>query len=119
MPKYERYPSNFCVGTINDLARGANYTAKIHGFWSDYDATDRIQFDKLVILSKLALIVSEVGEAVEAVRTGNAEELGEELADIIIRTLDMAHQLGYDVQSEVYSKMQYNITRPFKHGKAL
>jgi len=41
----------------------------------------------------------------------------EELADIIIRCGDLAEALGIDLSKAVRQKMDYNATRPFKHGK--
>lgn len=43
-----------------------------------------------------------------------------EIADIIIRCLDFAGEHGIDIGSAVREKMEFNRTRPFKHGnKAL
>lgn len=41
----------------------------------------------------------------------------EEMADIIIRVLDLAGHRGIDLGRAVLVKMQYNSTRPHKHGK--
>lgn len=41
----------------------------------------------------------------------------EELADIIIRALDVSRRLKIDIQRAIELKHAYNITRPFKHGK--
>lgn len=64
----------------------------------------------------LALIHSEVSEALEADRKGNKENLAEELADVCIRTFDLAAHLGIDLETAIYNKMAFNKTRPFKHG---
>ena len=40
----------------------------------------------------------------------------EECADIIIRSLDMAARLGLDVEDIVLRKHQYNTTREYRHG---
>ena len=40
----------------------------------------------------------------------------EELADIIIRALDTACQLGVDMNNAVSNKMKYNLSRPYRHG---
>ena len=80
---------------------------------------------------KLMLIVDEVAEAHEELRKGipvtevyyNAdrptkpEGLGPELADIIIRTIQLAAALGIDIGAMVKLKHDYNVTRPYKHGK--
>lgn len=42
--------------------------------------------------------------------------LEEELADILIRTLDTAHAFGVDIDRAVEAKMAYNATRAHRHG---
>lgn len=42
-----------------------------------------------------------------------------ELADIIIRCFDFAHEHGIDLDRAVALKMAYNATRPYKHGRKL
>lgn len=39
-----------------------------------------------------------------------------ELADILIRVLDVCGAYGIDIDSVVQEKMGYNRTRPFRHG---
>ncbi len=46
-------------------------------------------------------------------RLSNAAE---EIADVIIRALDMAEFLGVDPAEAVAVKMAFNTSRPFKHG---
>ncbi len=41
----------------------------------------------------------------------------DELADIIIRTAELAMSMGIDLQAHVEAKMAYNAGRPYKHGK--
>lgn len=65
----------------------------------------------------LALIHSEVSEALEADREGDDELYAEELADIIIRVMDHAESEGIDLQEEVVTKMEINEQREYKHGK--
>jgi NTP pyrophosphatase (non-canonical NTP hydrolase) len=65
----------------------------------------------------LALIHSEVSEALEADREGDDELYAEELADIVIRVLDHAESEGIDLEEEVESKMEINRGREHKHGK--
>ena len=64
----------------------------------------------------LALIHSEVSEALEAFRHNDHENFGEELADILIRVLDCAPGLGIDIDREVQQKLAKNRTRGFRHG---
>ncbi|MDO5535406.1 MAG: hypothetical protein Q4F65_12240 [Propionibacteriaceae bacterium] len=46
------------------------------------------------------------------------EGVAVEVADCIIRCLDILHSLGVDIDEVVARKMAYNATRPHKHGKA-
>lgn len=60
-------------------------------------------------LEYLALIASEVGEAVNECRGEKpSEAFGAELADIILRTLDLAEVEGVDIEEEIIRKMQIN-----------
>ncbi len=45
--------------------------------------------------------------------------LEEELADILIRTLDTAHAFGIDIDRAVEAKMAYNATRGHRYGGKL
>ena len=71
----------------------------------------------------MMMIVSEVSEAMEAVRKEmNPEQISDEFADIIIRTLDLyagMAEAGYVTKSLDYAikeKMERNTHRPKKHG---
>lgn len=77
------------------------------------------------IASKLALVTSEISEALEALREGHVkhyvmsgkpEGLEIELADAIIRILDLANALGLDMGRAVAVKMNYNAHRSYRHG---
>lgn len=121
---------------LKKLQCEANKMAREKGFW---DKTTRIECapsDVMVptILEKLCLVHSEVSEALEDYRTakdrtditttrfdakGKPIGFPTELADIIIRVVDLAEQLGIDLDAEVKTKMEYNSTRPWKHGKSI
>lgn len=83
-------------------------------------------------LESLALIHSEVSEAVEACRDphhplteiwlgygGKPEGLGAELADVVIRIGDLCGEMGIDLEAAVAQKMAFNATRPKRHGGKL
>ncbi len=70
----------------------------------------------------LCLIHSEVSEALRAYRDTTAnitdifENIGEELADIIIRVADMAQYFSIDLDHHVVRKYGINMRRPYRHG---
>src|SRR3990170_3064656 len=69
---------------------------------------------------KAMLIVTEIAEMVEAHRSeGDSmrDSVQEELADAVIRCLDLAGSLGLDLQTTMEKKMAINEKRPMKHGK--
>ena len=74
--------------------------------------------DVTLQLSKLALVHSEVSEAVEGVRKGLMDDhlkerpMAEvELADAIIRAFDLAGHEGWDLAGAIVEKLYYNSTR--------
>jgi NTP pyrophosphatase (non-canonical NTP hydrolase) len=72
-----------------------------------------------------ALLHSEVSEAFEAYRErlntsyvldGKPEGMPSELADILIRLLDVCERYEVDLEKEYELKMKFNRTRPHRHG---
>lgn len=53
----------------------------------------------------------------EEKKEGVKDTLEDEMADSIIRALDMCGYLNIDIQAHVEAKMRYNSTRGYKHGK--
>ncbi len=94
--------------TVKELAKEIHSTAIEKGFWEGGNRN---------FLEALMLIVSEAGECCEAYRKQQKEKMAEELADVVIRTLDLAEGFGIDIETEILKKMEYNKTRPYKHGK--
>ena len=64
----------------------------------------------------LALIHSEVSEALEAFRKRDKENFYEEIADITIRVFDLASGLPFDLEQEIKNKLEKNKQRGYKHG---
>jgi len=119
--------------TITELCREAHSNAVNKGFYDQ---------EKINIGEKLMLIVSELGEALEADRKNKYStfsfELSEadlpsikdasfensikdtfedELADTVIRIADLCEVLGINLERHIVLKMDYNSRRSYKHGK--
>lgn len=86
--------------TINELAE------------KQYDWVERMGWHNKTVLEALALIASEVGEAVNECR-GEAPtpEFGTELADIILRVVDLAQWQGINLEEVLAAKMLTNEER--------
>lgn len=73
---------------------------------------------------RLMLIVSELGEALEAIRHGNPPDshipkfsgVEAELADAIIRIMDLAETHNLRLADAILAKMSFNARRPKMHG---
>lgn len=80
-------------------------------------------------LEKMALIITEIAEAIEEVRAGRPNIwIGEdskpegvlvELADAVIRIADYFGSEKIDMDLILRMKLDYNKTRSFKHGGKL
>ncbi len=67
-------------------------------------------------LEKLALIASEIGEAVNECRGAEpTENLKYELADIMLRVIDLQMLLGYNIELNLKHKVYKNILRGNKN----
>jgi NTP pyrophosphatase (non-canonical NTP hydrolase) len=101
---------------LDALSAVLHETAIKKGFWDG-----PINHDK--IGNKLALIHSEVTEVLEAIRKNKgSQEIVEEMADIIIRLLDLyaammnATFIEDSLDEMLYQKMEVNNSRPLLHG---
>jgi len=57
-----------------------------------------------------AWLVEEVGELAEALRTGDVDKIGEEIADVIAWTVSIANLLGIDVEEALKSKYRGDLS---------
>ena len=74
---------------LDDLANSLNETSVEKGFWSPMSRMES-EDDFIFYAKQLAMIHSEVTEALEALRKDQGDaKFVEELADIIIRVLDL------------------------------
>lgn len=114
--------------TIKELQKQSHSISTNKGWWEDCPQTGSHWYP-YYITAKTALISCEVSESIEEIRGGNElvyvkdgkpEGVGIELADVIIRSLDMLEHLGLDAEELIAMKSEYNRTRPHRHGgKAL
>ena len=101
---------------FDELAKDIHKNAVEKGFW------DR-PADEIFVTKQMMMIVSEVVEAMEALRKEmDPNQLSDEFADIIIRTLDLYAgmvEAGYVTKSlntAIKEKIAKNADRPKKHG---
>lgn len=117
-----------CQGSLNKLAENISKWSTSKG-WS-------IKWGN--VPEKLMLVVTELAEAMEWYRYFSADDMVElekglkeltsergedslvqfriEMADAVIRLLNMSSSLGIDIEKEIAAKMERNEKRPFKHG---
>jgi len=78
----------------------------------NYEWVEKMGWHNKTVLEALALVASEVGEAINECRNEKpTEAFGEELADVILRVLDIAHWQGIDIEQEITKKMLINEKR--------
>jgi NTP pyrophosphatase (non-canonical NTP hydrolase) len=104
---------------LDDIAHTIHANAVEKGFWEANTEENRTIF----YLKQLAMIHSEVSETLEAIRKEKGEEaVVEELADIIIRVLDLWAGMSWDqyinksLKNTVAEKVEKNRSRPKMHG---
>ena len=113
--KEQKNDGRVVVTIIDLLAKDIHENAVNKGFWEG-DRNDG---------ECIALMHSELSEALEAMRHGNPpdkhcpefDNATVELADCIIRILDFAAARNMNIGEALFAKMNFNATREYKHGK--
>ncbi len=72
--------------------------------------------DPYKVPASLALIHSEVSEALEAFRIDDGENFCEEMTDILIRVLDCVAAFDDDIDKTIDDKLAKNARRQYRHG---
>ena len=132
----------------NKLAKEIHITSISKGWWKNLESAifqfadkdgnilvNKKLFTRMFLICKLALIQTEVAEAIEELRnekinwfskdekTLKPEGFFSEIADIdirlydLIKALEMYHRMDY--QKVLEMKAQYNKSRPFKHNRII
>jgi NTP pyrophosphatase (non-canonical NTP hydrolase) len=104
---------------LEELAFGIHSNAVDKGFWEPNTEDNHIVF----YLKQLAMIHSEVTEVLEAIRKEKGqEEVVEEMADVLIRLLDLWAGMQRDgavrktITESLMEKISVNKNRPNLHG---
>lgn len=112
---------------IADIMKEIRKTNEEHGFSSK---------GREIFCEKMLLIVSEISEALEEFRDGKGlteiyyddknqyvppkpEGIPVEIADAVIRILDWCEHNEIDLEHALRLKMDFNKTRPYRHGKTI
>jgi NTP pyrophosphatase (non-canonical NTP hydrolase) len=117
--------------TLKQLCQESHRIAMSKGFWELIraeleDGTIVEQLEERNPSELLMLVVSELGEACEALRCDNRQygskkwakdTYEDEIADCFIRLADLCEAQGIDIEWQISKKMSYNKKRPKKHGK--
>lgn len=136
------YANALSKGFYRDVLDIMTYTGKVHKAKDSDWVASIARFQHIAFAQRIALIQSEASEALEADRKNRHADLismqeqmqahgfraedfqryikdtvEDEIADTIIRLLDLCGMLDIDIDKHIELKMLYNSSRPYLHGK--
>ena len=82
-----------------------------------YDYWNEVKPFEVGIMAEISHIDTEVAEGIDAMRDLDYEQLAEEIADRVIRCMNLANRLGIDLEKAIIDKHMKNLKRPKKHGR--
>lgn len=120
----DEFPDRLTETVVDKLANDCYLNAANKGFHNG-EKVGVVSIERLAIF--IANLHGECSELWEAARKGKLMEpcdkdpslcnLEEELADIMIRTMDTAKSYGVNIGEAILKKHKYNQTRLYMHGK--
>jgi hypothetical protein len=115
---------NFNQADVEELQRSINSLVRITHkmaahWWIDPVTGEDLRKNPLMVPVKLALVMREASEALEAHRTDAMDDklpqfpgIAVELVDVLFRVGDLAGAMGYDLGAPAVAKALVNATRP-------
>ena len=118
--------------TLNQLRDEIHENAKNKGFWDKERETgtllmlcvselaEAMEADRNVLYADLELIEKDKENFIDfkwSFENSIKDTFEDELADTIIRILDLCGAKGIDIEKHIELKMKYNATRERMHGK--
>lgn len=111
----EEFNETSFLREIKSLAQKVHAQVVRCGFWEEKEKRNKGEL--------IALLHSELNECLEAIRKNNPPDdkipefsgVEAELADVILRVLDMSEAFGYRIGEAMLAKVKYNETRSYKY----